>query len=153
MPSFLNKVFGRKTSDDKDQVKPFYDSTDNGLLDGKYEAVSTLILPSNNTTSLSKAQAGRDHPSFSLFRPKSRVGSPQKRAETLPQLSLHLPSLKGNTESLELGVFEVDPESQRILDDSVIGAKLLNPLEALVLVRACAQAITERGMLSPHSLK
>jgi len=152
MPSFLNKVFGRKTSDDKDQVKHFQDSANNGLLDGKYEAVSALTLTTNPTT-LSKAQAGKDYPAFSsLFRPKSRVGSPQKRGDTLPQLSLNLPALKDNTEPLELGVFEVDPESQRILDDSVIGAKLLNPLEALVLVRACAQAITERGMLSSCSL-
>lgn len=151
MPKFLNKVLRRKTSEDKDVKQHFQDSNDNGLLDGKYEAVSTLTLP-NNTTSLSKVQAGKDYPSFSLFRPKSRVGSPQKRAETLPQLSLHLPTLKGNTEPLELGVFEVDPESQRILDDSVIGAKVLNPLEALILVRACAQAITERGRLSPRSL-
>jgi hypothetical protein len=70
-------------------------------------------------------------------------------------LSLQLPSLKDNAESLELGVFEVDPESQRILDDSVIGAKLLNPSEALILLRACAQTITERGLetlgiMHPH---
>ncbi|KAG0700996.1 hypothetical protein DFH29DRAFT_586797 [Suillus ampliporus] len=153
MPSFLNKVFGRKTSDDKDQSKLSQDSTDNGLLDGKYEAVSPLTYPA---PSLPKAQAGKDHAGFSLFRPKSRIGSSpysQKRTENLPQLSLQLPSLKDNTESL--GVFEVDPESQRILDDFVIGAKLLNPLEALILVRACAQTITERGLetlgiMHPH---
>ncbi|OAX38409.1 hypothetical protein K503DRAFT_800479 [Rhizopogon vinicolor AM-OR11-026] len=151
MPSFLNKVFGRKTSDDRDQAKHFQHSADHGLLEGKYEAVSTLTLPGSNTTTLSKAQAAN----FSLFRPKSRIGSPQRRIETLPQLSLQLPSLKDNTDSFELGVFEVDLESQRILDDSVIGAKLLSPLEALILVRACAQAITERGLetlgiMHPH---
>lgn len=158
MPSFLNKVFGRKTSDDRDQVKPFQDSNDDGLLDGKYEAVSPLNFTAPIITSLSKAQTGKDHAGFSLFRPKSRFVSPHsslKRTENLPQLSLHLPSLKDNAESLELGVFEVDPESQRILDDSVIGAKLLNPLEALILVRACAQTITERGLetlgiMHPH---
>ncbi|KAG1767352.1 hypothetical protein EV702DRAFT_752982 [Suillus placidus] len=158
MPSFLNKVFGRKTSDDRDQAKPFQDSNDNGLLDGKYEAVSPLNFTAPIITSLSKAQTGKDHAGFSLFRPKSRFVSPHssfKRTENLPQLSLHLPSLKDNAESLELGVFEVDPESQRILDDSVIGAKLLNPLEALILVRACAQTITERGLetlgiMHPH---
>jgi hypothetical protein len=152
MPSFLNKVFGRKTSDDRDQVKPFQDSNDNGLLDGKYEAVSPLNFVTPNITSLSKAQTGKDNAGFSLFRPKSRFASPHsshKRLENLPQLSLHLPSLKDNAESLELGVFEVDPESQRILSDSVIGAKLLSPLEALILVRACAQTITERGKSSP----
>jgi hypothetical protein len=152
MPSFLNKVFGRKASDDRDQVKPFQDSNDNGLLDGKYEAVSPLSFVAPNITSLSKAQTGKDHAGFSLFRPKSRFASPHsshKRMENLPQLSLHLPSLKDNAESLELGVFEVDPESQRILSDSVIGAKFLNPLEALILVRACAQTITERGELLP----
>lgn len=158
MPSFLNKVFGRKTSDDRDQVKPFQDSNDNGLLDGKYEAVSPLNFVTPNITSLSKAQTGKDNAGFSLFRPKSRFASPHsshKRLENLPQLSLHLPSLKDNAESLELGVFEVDPESQRILSDSVIGAKLLSPLEALILVRACAQTITERGLetlgiMHPH---
>ncbi|KAG1751754.1 hypothetical protein EDB19DRAFT_1198150 [Suillus lakei] len=158
MPSFLNKVFGRKTSDDKDQAKPFQDSNDSGLLDGKYEAVSPLNFTAPHINSLSKAQTGKDHAAFSLFRPKSRFASPHsshKRMENLPQLSLHLPSLKDNAESLELGVFEVDPESQRILDDSVIGAKLLSPLEALILVRACAQTITERGLetlgiMHPH---
>jgi hypothetical protein len=158
MPSFLNKVFGRKTSDDRDQVKPFQDSNDNGLLDGKYEAVSPLNFVAPNITSLSKAQTGKDHAGFSLFRPKSRFASPHsshKRTDNLPQLSLQLPSLKDNAESLELGVFEVDPESHRILSDSVIGAKLLNPLEALILVRACAQTITERGLetlgiMHPH---
>ncbi|KAG2125749.1 hypothetical protein DEU56DRAFT_564087 [Suillus clintonianus] len=152
MPSFLNKVFGRKTSDDKDQAKPFQDSIDNGLLDGKYEAVTPLNFTAPN---LSKVQTGKDHAGFSLFRPKSRIPnspSSHKRTENLPQLSLHLPSLKDN---VELGVFEVDPESQRILDDSVIGARLLNPLEALILVRACAQTITERGLetlgiMHPH---
>lgn len=155
MPSFLNKVFGRKTSEDRDQVKPFQDSNDNGLLDGKYEAVSPLNFV---TPSLSKVQTGKDNAGFSLFRPKSRFASPHsshKRMENLPQLSLQLPSLKDNAESLELGVFEVDPESQRILSDSVIGAKLLNPLEALILVRACAQTIIERGLetlgiMHPH---
>ncbi|KAG1816816.1 uncharacterized protein BJ212DRAFT_176129 [Suillus subaureus] len=149
MPSFLNKVFGRKTSDDRIQAKPFQDSNDNGLLDGKYEAVSPLNFTAPNINTLSKHQTDKDHAGFSLFRPKSRFTSPHsshKRTENLPQLSLHLPSLKDTAESLELGVFEVDPESQRILDDSVIGAKLLNPLEALILVRACAQTITERGL-------
>ncbi|KAG1750436.1 uncharacterized protein EDB91DRAFT_1078472 [Suillus paluster] len=156
MPSFLNKVFGRKTGDDKDQPKLSQDSADLGLLDGKYEAVSPLTFPASNFATLSKAQTGKDHAGFSLFRPKSRIGSTpssHRRNENLPQLSLQLPSLKDNTESL--GVFEVDPESQRIFDDSVIGAKLLNPSEALILVRACAQTITERGLetlgiMHPH---
>lgn len=157
MPSFLNKVFGRKTSDDRIQAK-IQDSDDNGLLDGKYEAVSPLNCNTPNISTLSKVQTGKDHAGFSLFRPKSRFTSPHsshKRTENLPQLSLQLPSLKDNAESLELGVFEVDPESQRILDDSVIGARLLNPSEALLLVRACAQTITERGLetlgiMHPH---
>ncbi|KAG1873775.1 hypothetical protein F4604DRAFT_754783 [Suillus subluteus] len=157
MPSFLNKVFGRKTSDDRIQAK-LQDSNDNGLLDGKYEAVSPPNFTAPNINTLSKVQMGKDHAGFSLFRPKSRFTPPHsshKRTENLPQLSLQLPSLKDNAESLELGVFEVDPESQRILDDAVLGARLLNPLEALILVRACAQTITERGLetlgiMHPH---
>lgn len=156
MPSFLNKVFGRKTSDDRIQAKHFQDSNDNGLLDGKYEAVSPLNFTTPSISTSSKTD--KDHAGFSLFRPKSRFTSPHsshKRTENLPQLSLQLPSLKDNAESLEFGVFEVNPESQRILDDSIIDAKLLNPSEALILVRACAQAITERGLetlgiMHPH---
>ncbi|KAG2135354.1 uncharacterized protein EDB93DRAFT_1254271 [Suillus bovinus] len=154
-----HSVFARKTNDDKSQVKPFQDSNDNRtLLDGKYEAVSPLNYTGPNISTLSKTQTGKDHAGFSLFRPKSRFTPPHtshKRTENLPQLSLQLPSLKDDAESLELGVFEVDLEPQRILDDSVIGAKLLSPLEALILVRACAQSITERGLetlgiMHPH---
>lgn len=158
MPSFLNKVFGRKTSDDRIQAKHFQDSNDNGLLDGRYEAVSPLNFTTPSISTSSKAQTDKDHAGFSLFRPKSRFTSPHsshRRTENLPQLSLQLPSLKDNAESLEFGVFEVNPESQRILDDSIVNAKLLNPSEALILVRACAQAITERGLetlgiMHPH---
>ncbi|KAG2051079.1 hypothetical protein BDR06DRAFT_973978 [Suillus hirtellus] len=159
MPSFLNKVFGRRTSNDRIQASHFQDSNDNRtLLDGKYEAVSPLNFTAPTLTTLSKAQTAKDHAGFSLFRPKSRYTPPNsshKRMENLPQLSLCLPSLKDDAESLQLGVFEVDLESQRIFDESVIGAKLLSPLEALILVRACAQSITERGLetlgiMHPH---
>lgn len=153
MPSFLNKVFGRRTSNDRIQASHFQDSNDNRtLLDGKYEAVSPLNFTAPTLTTLSKAQTAKDHAGFSLFRPKSRYTPPNssyKRTENLPQLSLRLPSLKDDAESLQLGVFEVDLESQRIFDESVIGAKLLSPLEALILVRACAQSITERGKSLP----
>ncbi|KAG2112605.1 uncharacterized protein F5147DRAFT_771146 [Suillus discolor] len=141
------------------QASHFQDSNDNRtLLDGKYEAVSPLNFTAPTLTTLSKAQTAKDHAGFSLFRPKSRYTPPNssyKRTENLPQLSLRLPGLKDDAESLQLGVFEVDLESQRIFDESVIGAKLLTPLEALILVRACAQSITERGLetlgiMHPH---
>ncbi|KIJ64337.1 hypothetical protein HYDPIDRAFT_112331 [Hydnomerulius pinastri MD-312] len=160
MPSFLNKVFGRKKQDDKDAPRSPNEASDNALLEGKYEAISPVLSPS--AIAFADGQGSKDKErevGFSLFRPKSRVGSPkssQKRADAVPQLSLHLPGPKQNSDSRALGVvFEADPESQTVLDDAVIGAKRLNPLETLILVRACAQAITERGLetlgiMHPH---
>ncbi|KAH7882737.1 hypothetical protein F5I97DRAFT_1907989 [Phlebopus sp. FC_14] len=160
MPSFLNKVFGRKRQDEKDASQSPNEASDNVLLDGKYEAISPVLSPSiiAFAEALANKDKERDH-GFSLFRPKSRVGSSktnQKRADAVPQLSLQLPGPKENSDSRALGVvFEADPDSQTILDDEVIGARRLNPLEALILVRVCSQAITERGLetlgiMHPH---
>jgi len=152
MPSFLNKVFGYKRHDDKEAVRPTRDASDNTLLDGKYEAIPPIVSPSAST--FAEAQPAKDPDRdvvFSLFRPRTR-GASQKPAKkhpgNAPHLTLQLPGTKGNADSRSLGVvFEADPDSQIVLDDTVIAAKRLNPLETLILIRACAQTITERGML------
>ncbi|KAF9221788.1 hypothetical protein BS17DRAFT_757214 [Gyrodon lividus] len=158
MPSFLNKVFGYKKGDDKDASHSSHDARearDNVLLDGKYEAISPLLSPSAVAFADGQANKDKREVGFSLFRPKSRVRA-QKHQHDVPQLSLHLPGPKENSDSRALGiVFEADPQSQMVLDDAVIGAKALNPLEALILVRVCAQAIAERGLetlgiMHPH---
>ncbi|KAH7912065.1 hypothetical protein BJ138DRAFT_842915 [Hygrophoropsis aurantiaca] len=125
-------------------------------------------LSSSNATTTAPASSNtlpkepfKDTP-FALFRPKSRVLASQKRSDknAIPTLSLNLPGPKtlasgnANVDSFNV-VFEADPESQVILDDATIGARRLTPLEALILVRACAQAITERGLetlgiMHPH---
>ncbi|KAG8215454.1 hypothetical protein J3R82DRAFT_9070 [Butyriboletus roseoflavus] len=156
MPSFLNKVFGYKKNDDRDAARPTREASDSTLLDGKYEAIPPVLSPSAAT--FAEAQSSRE---LSFFTSKSRAASQkpaQKRPEAAPTLTLRLPGLKENLDSRALSVvFEADPDSQTILDDAVIAAKRLNPLEALILIRACAQAITERGLetlgvMHPHWL-
>ncbi|KAF9235011.1 hypothetical protein BU15DRAFT_51899 [Melanogaster broomeanus] len=160
MPSFLNKVFGHKKQDDKDTSPSSPGAPDSALLDGKYEAISPVLSPS--TIAFAHGQANTEAERevvFSLFKPKSRgraQKAAQKRAETIPQLSLHLPGPKENSDSRALGVvFEADPQLQTVLDGAAIGAKRLSPLEAIILVRACAQAIADRGLetlgiMHPH---
>ena len=148
MPSFLNKVFGYKKHDDKEAARPTREPSDSTLLDGKYEAIDPVRSPTSSTfaATLQTKDSDRDA-GFSFFRPKNRgQKSAQKRPENLPQLTLHLPGPKENSDPRALGVvFEADPDSQIVLDDAVIAAKRLSPLEALILIRACSQAITEHG--------
>lgn len=151
MPSFLNKVFGYKKNDDKEAARPTREASDSTLLDGKYEAIPPILSPLASTFAEGQPTTDPDRDvGFSLFKPKSRgvfQKSAQKHPEALPYLTLQLPGPKENPDSRALGVvFEADPDSQTVLDDAVIAAKRLNPLEALILIRACAQAITERGM-------
>ncbi|KIJ18361.1 hypothetical protein PAXINDRAFT_9438 [Paxillus involutus ATCC 200175] len=160
MPSFLNKVFGYKKQDDKDASRSPNEASDNALLDGKYEAISPVLSPT--TIAFADGQGSRDierEVGFSLFKPKSRVRvqkATQKGQRAVPQLSLHLPGPKENYDSRTLGVvFEADPHLLIVLDDVVIGAKRLNPLEALILLRVCSQAVAERGLetlgiMHPH---
>ncbi|KIK98383.1 hypothetical protein PAXRUDRAFT_823936 [Paxillus rubicundulus Ve08.2h10] len=160
MPSFLNKVFGYKKQDDKDASRSPNEASHNALLDGKYEAILPVL--SSTTTAFADGQGSKDterEVGFSLFKPKSRVRvqkSSQKGQRAVPQLSLHLPGPKENYDSRVLGVvFEADPQLLVVLDDVVIGAKRLNPLEALILVRVCSQAVAERGLetlgiMHPH---
>ncbi|KAH0834127.1 hypothetical protein J3R83DRAFT_11417 [Lanmaoa asiatica] len=160
MPSFLNKVFGYKKNDDKEAAHPTRGVSDNALLDGKYEAILPILSPTAPT--FTEAQPTKDldrDAGFSVFRPKSRgvfQKLAQKHPQAVPHLTLQLPGPKEKLDSRPLGVvFEADPDSQTVLDDAVIAAKRLNPLEALILIRACAQAITERGLetlgiMHPH---
>jgi hypothetical protein len=118
------------------------------LLEGKFEAVVTPASPTAINFAEAQGQPKDKEGGFGLFKTKSRPShsplSPTKRTEELPTLSLNLPGQKEENGSRALGVvFEGD--RQVTLDDSVIGAKRLNPTETLTLVRACSQAITERG--------
>lgn len=160
MPSFLNKVFGYKKSDDKELPRPTCDAPDGTtLLDGKYEAIPPMLSPSAST--FAEAQQARDSDrdtAFSLFKHKYRgvlQKSAQKSSAAVPHLTLRLPGPKENSDSRALGtVFDADPVSQAMLDDAVIAAKRLTPAEALTLIRACAQTISERGtsLTSPQLL-
>ncbi|KII90238.1 hypothetical protein PLICRDRAFT_40439 [Plicaturopsis crispa FD-325 SS-3] len=176
MPSFLSKVFGRKKQDDKDSDEPTTPprkrASDPSLLEGKFERISPSVSPSATqfVDAAAQVRGSKEHrptdggspfPTLSLLRSVSRSKSPiplsPKSTEELPHLSLNLPGPKGSDDnSRALGaVFEADPDSRIILDDSVIGARRLNPLETLVLVRACSQAIVSRGLetlgiMHPH---
>ena len=62
-----------------------------------------------------------------------------------PLLTLNLPVPK-EEKSRALGVvFEADPEKISPLSETAIGERKLNPLEALVLVKACSENIIQHG--------
>ncbi|KAF8963282.1 hypothetical protein BDZ97DRAFT_1732200, partial [Flammula alnicola] len=154
MHAFLSKVFGRK-KDDKETSPTSLAPGE--LLDGKFEAVSPNVSPSAaNFLELDpkvNGHEGKDREQdigFSLFRAKSRPSSPAvkpKKLDTLPHLSLNFREAEGESPSRELGfLFDADPNAETLLTDVVIGQRRLNPLEALVLIQACSQAITTRGM-------
>lgn len=166
MPSFLSKVFGRK-KDEKDAHPYQSRPSDGSLLEGKFEVVSPTISPTianfpegahgkgngshaNGKSSGLNAYYSKDKDgAFGLFKARSRTlpaDAPQKSSD-LPLLSLNLPGPKEDSNSRALGVvFEADPDAHVLLSDTVIGERRLTPLETLVLVRACSQAITARGV-------
>ncbi len=148
MPSFLSKVFGRK-KDEKEPSNNKRHST-GSLLEGKFEVVSPTVSPtaSNFAESAQQPKEKDKDVGFSLFRPRSRT-SPKsdssKSSSPATHLTLRLPVPK-EAKSRALGVvFEADPNDRSTLSDALIGERRLNPLEALLLVKACATAIVERG--------
>ncbi|OCH87839.1 hypothetical protein OBBRIDRAFT_129203 [Obba rivulosa] len=160
MPSFLSKVLGRK-KDEKETSRSGKRSSVASLLEGKFEAVSPSISPSatNFADSAPRSQEKEREKSkhqekdtgFSLFRSRSRPVSPlpesPKTIPEVPRLTLNLPVPK-EERSRALGVvFEADPDDRSTLPDAVIGERRLNPLEALLLVKACSTAIIEHGGL------
>ena len=154
MHAFLSKVFGRK----KEDKEPSPTSLQPGeLLDGKFEAVSPNVSPAaNNFLELDPKANGQDAQDkdkdgvFALFRAKSRPSSPEikpkKLTDTLPQLSLNFagPGESSDANTID-SLLELDIDSQILLSETVIGERRLNPLEALVLIRACSQAIVSTG--------
>lgn len=153
MPSFLSKVFGRK-KDEKGSPQSQGRGLDGSLLGGKFEAVSPTVSPSatefpeNVPRGNGKEKEKEKEGAFGIFKVKSRPSSPEvpQKKDDLPQLSLILPVPKEDPQARALGVvFEADPEAQ-ILTDAAIGERRLNPLEALILVRTCSQAIIARGV-------
>ncbi|KAG7442065.1 uncharacterized protein BT62DRAFT_955226 [Guyanagaster necrorhizus] len=149
MPSFLSRVFGRK-KDDKEPSAGRRTSTVS-LLEGKFEAVSPNVsLPADKLPEVKDKEKGKEI-GLGLLRTKSAtpVLSPYVPSE-VPHLSLNLPGPKNGANARSLGVvFEADPDSQILLSQSDIGARRLNPLETLILVRACSQAIVARGLETP----
>lgn len=166
MHSFLSKVFGRK----KDEKETSPTALAPGeLLGGKFEAVSPTVSPSATkfldldqrhqkaaaaTVNGHEKESKESGPSTSfLSRVRSRPSSPEvkptKKLDNLPHLSLSFGSTKEedvspDDNSLE-AFLDVDPDTQGLLSDAVIGQRRLNPMEALVLIRACSQAIVSRG--------
>ncbi|KAG5642658.1 hypothetical protein DXG03_002370 [Asterophora parasitica] len=158
MPSFLSKVFGRK-KDDKESPRSPGRVSDPELLDGKFESVSPSATKFPEVAN-GKGE-GKDKEkdaSFTLFRAKYPTASPDtnEKHAALPLLSLNLPGPKDNSAARALGaVFEADPDATILLSDAVIGSRRLSPLETLILVKACSQAITARGLetlgiMHPH---
>ena len=155
MPSFLTKVFGRKKDDKPSSTSHANKRASNGsLLEGKYESVSPTVSPS----AANFADASRGHKDnaaapgspLALFRSRSRNPSDQPRASSVssappPHLTLNLPVPK-EEKSRALGVvFEADPDNLSTLSDAVVGERRLSPLETLLLVKACSEAIVNSG--------
>ncbi|KAI8992833.1 hypothetical protein BD414DRAFT_458132 [Trametes punicea] len=156
MAAFLSKVFPRKKEKETNKR-----SSVSSLLEGKFEAVSPTVSPTAakfEENAQKQKERGREKEKekdkdagFSLFRPKSRPLSPaadaRKTASDAPHLTLNLPVPK-EERSRALGVvFEADSEDRSVLPDDVIGERRLNPLEALLLVKACSSAIIANGGL------
>jgi hypothetical protein len=140
MHSFLSKVFGRK-KDDKETSPTTLAPGE--LLDGRFEAVSPNVSPSaTHFLELDPKTNGHGKDTFTFLRAKSRPASPElkpiKKLDTLPHLSLNFSEFKERP-------LEPDLDVEGLLTDAVIGQRRLNPLEALVLIRACSQAIIARG--------
>jgi hypothetical protein len=153
MPSFLNKVFGRKKSVGKDHVRTSNRISDPSLLEGKFEAVPPNVSPSATrfaeaaAAALEKAKE-KEPGGFALFRPKSRAQSPPPRPSKppvdVPRLTLNLP-LSKDEQSRALGdVFEAETTAH-VLPDQKVNEYRLTPVETLTLINACTKAITERG--------
>lgn len=71
----------------------------------------------------------------------------------MPHLTLNLPVPK-ERETRALGVvFEADPDDVGFISEKLIGERRLNPLEALLLVKACSSAIVQRGGTSCFFIK
>ena len=154
MPSFLNKVFGRK-KDDKEAAPHAANasrrtSAPPSLLDGKYKAVSTNVSPSATHFPDPHPPPVKESP-LSLFRSRSRQPERPGNAAPAPLLTLNLPVPK-EEKSRALGVvFEGDQESASLLSDAVVGGRRLNPLETLLLVKTCSSVIVDRGGESSSS--
>ncbi|KAF8153759.1 hypothetical protein B0H34DRAFT_816919, partial [Crassisporium funariophilum] len=154
MYSFLSKVFGRK-KDDQD-LSPTTKLAPGELLEGRFEAISPNVSPAAQLLELDPKTNGHEVKDkekdigFSLFRAKSRPASPEvRKIDALPHLSLNFGGPKEVSDSRNVAVlFETDLDAQILLNDTIIGQRRLNPLEALVLVRACSQAIIARGLES-----
>jgi hypothetical protein len=160
MPSFLSKVFGRKKPDEKESSGGLR-ASNGSLLEGKFEAISPTVSPTADKFAELPNVAGekekeKDKPSdsklstgFSLLRTKSGSVAQSIRTDA-PHLSLNLPGPKDDHANRNLrSVFEADPDEKILLTESVIGERRLNPLETLILVRACSQAITAHGASLP----
>lgn len=140
MHAFLSKIFGRKKDDKKDEETSPTALSPTQLLDGKFEAVSPTVSPSAaKFLELDQTTSERDNGASSAkatTRPTSVEGKSSK-LDTLPHLSLNF----GETRT---DGFLLDDEIQG-LSDNLIGERRLNPLEALLLIRSCSQAITAHG--------
>ena len=152
MASFFSKVFGRK-KDEPTAAHQRRQSASASLLEGKYEAVSPTASPTadkfrNELTQRQDKEKEKDG-GFSLFRPRSRstAASPSdstKSPSLTPHLELNLTVVK-EPKSRALGVVFEAADDRGTLPDGVITERRLSSSEAVLLVKACAEAIIERG--------
>ncbi|KAF5326574.1 hypothetical protein D9611_000532 [Ephemerocybe angulata] len=151
MPSFLNKVFGRK----KDGSGGGLVSPGSGdLLDGKFEDVSPSESPS--ATEFPELKANGSHrgrgaertPTDSklrtFFRSRSRPASPVRPNRKIDELP-----------ALPLSLFTDISQNEALLTEKALGERTLTPVEAVGLVRACSRAINDHGLetlgiMNPH---
>ena len=150
MPSLLSRFLGKKKNTDPSL-----------LLDGeKYEAVPKTPSPSAPTfpealrrsmspTFPSKTKS-KDQADKGLGIRRKQASTPATTAkanEELPMLSLSLPDTKlDEKKSQGLGtVFSDITDGPPRLDDEVLGAKRLTPIETLDLVQKTSEVISEQG--------
>lgn len=154
MPSFFSRVFSRKGQDK--EASGTRRTSVASLLEGKFEAVPPTV-PSETNNFAGTAQQSKDknkdkESGFPLFKARSRPNTPSvdsRPPAPAPRLTLNLPVPKEERTRALGVVFEGDPDDMSTLPENIIGERRLNPLEALLLVKACSTAIIERGGMCP----
>ena len=158
MPSFLNKVFGRKKDGDSRLASSPTSHTSQvsgkrhsnaSLAEGTSPATSPVV-PNFDKESTTGGGGGGGGP-LALFRSKSRpVFEEQRNANAapiapLPVLTLNLPTAREEKSRGALGAVFDTPDAITALSDQAIGERELSPREALLLVKACSEAIVSHG--------
>ncbi|TDL27000.1 hypothetical protein BD410DRAFT_763278, partial [Rickenella mellea] len=172
MPAFLSKVFSRRKHDDgnKDGTAAARDREKDGAPASNKRASVHSVLEGAFAGKFSEAQQhdkdkdkerekDKDKAAVKTVgrtRSKQKIRGEQTR-DDVPHLTLNLSDPKADVSAsapLDV-VFDAGSDGREPLDDAVLGARRLSPVEAVSLVRACSEVISAKGLetlgiMHPH---